>query len=57
MHIRKYPLVPTVAAAIFFWQLSQQAFPSTWSYYTMFRFHWTPAGVGPRSPSWVSSWQ
>jgi len=46
MHIRKYPLVPTVAAAIFFWQLAQQAFPSTWSYYTMFRFHWTPAGVG-----------
>ena len=46
MHIRKYPLVPVVAAAIFFWQLAQQAFPSTWSYYTMFRFHWTPAGVG-----------
>lgn len=46
MHIRKYPLVPTVAAAIFFWQLAQQVFPSTWSYYTMFRFEWTTAGVG-----------
>ena len=46
MHIRQYPLVPTVAAAIFFWQLAQQAFPSTWSYYTMFRFHWTEREVG-----------
>jgi DHA1 family tetracycline resistance protein-like MFS transporter len=46
MHIRKYPLVPTVAASIFFWQLAQQAFPSTWSYYTMFRFRWNEAAVG-----------
>ena len=46
LHIRKYPLVPIVAAAIFFWQLAQQAFPSTWSYYTMFRFNWSEAAVG-----------
>jgi len=46
MHIRKYPLVPAVAASIFFWQLAQQSFPSTWSYYTMFRFHWSEALVG-----------
>ena len=46
MHVRKYPLVPVVAAAIFFWQLAQQAFPSTWSFYTMYRFNWNEAGVG-----------
>ena len=46
MHIRKYPLVPIVAAAIFFWQLAQQVFSSTWSYYTMFRFGWSEAAVG-----------
>jgi DHA1 family tetracycline resistance protein-like MFS transporter len=46
MHIRKYPLVPVVAASIFFWQLAQQAFSSTWSYYTMFRFHWSEMAVG-----------
>ena len=46
IHIRRYPLVPVVAAAIFFWQLAQQSFPSTWSYYTMFRFHWSEAAVG-----------
>jgi MFS transporter, DHA1 family, tetracycline resistance protein len=46
MHIRRYPLVPVVAAAIFFWQLAQQAFASTWSYYTMFRFNWSEAAVG-----------
>ena len=46
MHIRKYPLVPLVAFAIFFWQLAQQVFPSTWSFYTMFRFGWSEAAVG-----------
>ncbi|HEX6792172.1 MAG TPA: TCR/Tet family MFS transporter [Candidatus Krumholzibacteria bacterium] len=46
MHIRKYHLVPTVAASIFFWQLAQQTFSSTWTYFTMFRFHWSEAAVG-----------
>lgn len=46
LHVRKYPLVPAVAFAIFFWQLAQQSFPSTWSYYTMFRFGWSEAAVG-----------
>jgi DHA1 family tetracycline resistance protein-like MFS transporter len=46
MHVRKYPLVPAVALAIFFWQLAQQSFPSTWSYYTMFRFGWNEKAVG-----------
>lgn len=46
MHIRKYPLIPIVAASIFFWQLAQQVFSSTWSYYTMFRFSWNEAAVG-----------
>lgn len=46
MHIRKYPLVPALAAALFLWQLANQSFPSTWAYYTIYRFHWTEAQVG-----------
>jgi DHA1 family tetracycline resistance protein-like MFS transporter len=46
VHIRAYRFVPRLAAAIFFWQLAHQAFPSTWSYYTIFKFHWSKAEVG-----------
>lgn len=46
MQIRKYPLVPGMAAAIFLLQLGHQALPSTWSFYTIFKFHWTEAAVG-----------
>jgi MFS transporter, DHA1 family, tetracycline resistance protein len=46
LQIRRYHLVGALAAAIFCWQLAQQVFSSTWSYYTMFRFGWTPALVG-----------
>jgi len=46
LHIRKYPLVPALAAAVFFWQVGHQVLPSTWAYYTMFKFHWTEAAVG-----------
>jgi DHA1 family tetracycline resistance protein-like MFS transporter len=46
LDIRKYPLVPPLAAAVFFWQLGHQVLPSTWAFFTMFRFHWTEAAVG-----------
>ena len=45
-HIRKYPMVPAMAAAVFFWQVGHQVLPSTWAYYTMFKFHWSEAAVG-----------
>ncbi len=46
IQIRKYPVVPGMAAAIFLLQLGHQALPTTWSYYTMFKFHWSEAMVG-----------
>lgn len=46
LQIRKYPVVPGLAAAIFLWQVAHQVFPSTWSFYTMFRFGWTETMVG-----------
>lgn len=46
VHIRKYPVVPPLAAAVFFWQVGHQVLPSTWAYYTMYKFHWSEAAVG-----------
>jgi DHA1 family tetracycline resistance protein-like MFS transporter len=46
LQIRKYPLVAGIAAAIFLWQIANQVFPSTWSFYTMFKFGWSEAAVG-----------
>ncbi|HEX5130882.1 MAG TPA: TCR/Tet family MFS transporter [Candidatus Krumholzibacteria bacterium] len=43
---RKYPLLPGLAAAVFFLQVGHQSLPSTWAFFTMFRFHWTQAAVG-----------
>ncbi len=46
LHIRKYPLVPGLACAAFLWILAHQVLPSTWSFYSMFKFGWTEAMVG-----------
>jgi DHA1 family tetracycline resistance protein-like MFS transporter len=46
LHIRKYPLVPGIALAIFLWQLGHQVLPSTWAFYSMFKFGWSEAEVG-----------
>jgi MFS transporter, DHA1 family, tetracycline resistance protein len=46
MQIRKFPMVRQIALAAFLWQLGHQVLPSMWSYYTMYRFRWTPAEVG-----------
>jgi DHA1 family tetracycline resistance protein-like MFS transporter len=43
---RKYPLIPGMLAAMFLLQLGHQALPTTWSFYTMFKFHWSEAMVG-----------
>jgi DHA1 family tetracycline resistance protein-like MFS transporter len=31
---------------LFLWQLAQQSFPSTWAFFTMYRFGWSEAAVG-----------
>jgi DHA1 family tetracycline resistance protein-like MFS transporter len=46
MQLRKYPVVLGMAAAMFLWQLGHQVLPSTWSYYTMLKFHWSETAVG-----------
>jgi len=46
IQMRKLPVVRGVLAALFLWQLAHQVMPSTWSYYTMFRFGWSEAVVG-----------
>ena len=35
-----------LASALFLWQLGHQVLPSTWAFYTMFKFHWSEATVG-----------
>jgi DHA1 family tetracycline resistance protein-like MFS transporter len=46
MQIRQYPVVLGLLTALFLWQLAHQVMPSTWAYYTMFRFGWSEAIVG-----------
>lgn len=44
--LRRYPAVVGLAGTLFLWQLGMQSLPSTWTFYTMFRFHWSEAAVG-----------
>lgn len=46
LQLRKYPVVLGLLAALFLWQLAHQVMPSTWAYYTMFKFGWSEALVG-----------
>jgi DHA1 family tetracycline resistance protein-like MFS transporter len=44
--MRRYPLVIALFAVLFFYQIAHDANPSTWSYYTMLKFDWSPRDVG-----------
>ncbi len=46
MQIRRHPMVLGLLAALFLWQVAHQAMPSTWSFYTMYKFGWSEAMVG-----------
>jgi DHA1 family tetracycline resistance protein-like MFS transporter len=46
MQLRRHPVVFGLLGALFLWQLAHQVMPSTWAYYTMFRFGWSEAVVG-----------
>lgn len=46
LQMKKYPSVLGIAGAVFLWQLSHQVLPSTWAYYTIFKFGWSEAAVG-----------
>jgi DHA1 family tetracycline resistance protein-like MFS transporter len=44
--LRKYPAIVPLLLVLFVWQFAHQVLPSTWSYYTIIKFHWTPALIG-----------
>jgi MFS transporter, DHA1 family, tetracycline resistance protein len=44
--ILRYPSVAWLLGALFLWQVAHQVLPSTWAFYTIFKFHWTSAQVG-----------
>ena len=46
LQIRRYPVVLWLLATFFVWQVAHQVMPSTWSFYTMFKFDWSEAMVG-----------
>jgi DHA1 family tetracycline resistance protein-like MFS transporter len=46
LQIRRQPMVLGLLASLFLWQVAHQAMPSTWSFYTMYKFGWTEAIVG-----------
>jgi DHA1 family tetracycline resistance protein-like MFS transporter len=46
MQLRKQPVVLGLAGVAFLWLLGHQVLPSTWAFYTMFRFDWSEAAVG-----------
>ncbi|MBV8495906.1 MAG: TCR/Tet family MFS transporter [Gammaproteobacteria bacterium] len=52
LQMRKYPAVLLLLAALLLWQLGHQVLPSTWAFYTIFKFHWTSTEVG-YSLAWV----
>ncbi len=46
LQIRSYPAVAWLLGALFLWQVAHQVLPSTWAFYTIFKFHWSSAEVG-----------
>ncbi|HVH66828.1 MAG TPA: TCR/Tet family MFS transporter [Gemmatimonadales bacterium] len=44
--MRRRPLVSGLLVALFLWMVGHQVMPSTWAYYTKFRFGWTEATIG-----------
>lgn len=44
--IRQYPTLPWMIGSVFLLQLGHQVMPTTWAFYTIAKFNWTPAQVG-----------
>jgi DHA1 family tetracycline resistance protein-like MFS transporter len=44
--MRKHPVVLGLLASLFIWGLANQVMPSTWAFYTKFRFGWSEAMIG-----------
>ena len=46
LQLRKYPQVFGLAFALTLWFMAIMSYPTTWAFYTMFRFGWTEAVIG-----------
>jgi DHA1 family tetracycline resistance protein-like MFS transporter len=46
LQMKKHPVVLGILFALFLWSLANQVMPSTWSFYTKFRFGWSEAKIG-----------
>jgi DHA1 family tetracycline resistance protein-like MFS transporter len=44
--MKKHPVVLGLLFALFLWGLGNQVMPSTWAFYTKFRFGWSEAMIG-----------
>jgi len=45
-HLRKHPAIMGLIASLILIHISGHAVQSNWSFYTMYKFHWSPAQVG-----------
>jgi DHA1 family tetracycline resistance protein-like MFS transporter len=46
IQMQKHPVVLGLLAALFLWGLGNQVMPTTWAFYTKFRFGWSEATIG-----------
>ena len=46
VEMRKHPVVLGLLAALFIYMVAHQVLPATWSFYTSYRFNWSPAMIG-----------
>jgi MFS transporter, DHA1 family, tetracycline resistance protein len=46
LQMRKHKVVLGLLAALFLWMVGHQVMPSTWTFYTKFRFGWSEAMIG-----------
>ena len=44
--LRRFPVVLPLCGVLVLMRIAHDANPAVWSYYTMFKFHWTPTQVG-----------
>jgi DHA1 family tetracycline resistance protein-like MFS transporter len=44
--LRRFPMIVGLIGVTIFMQLAHDSLPATWTYYTILKFHWTPAQVG-----------
>ena len=46
LQMRRHPVVLGLLGALFLWMVAHQVMPSTWTFYTKFRFGWSEAMIG-----------